>query len=455
MAAIDIGEGAIDRNSTETPTYTALSAGNPANATGTLTSFELWFNTNGSGVKVGTFYGAPYEFYYRDGETIGNVTAGSKQTFSGKNCDVTSGDLLGIYWSGGNIERSTSGTTTYFSNAQVDNFHAGAHDYVGYPNTPLSIYGIGATPSQTLYPSGISQVTALGTPQLILFIQPSSIVQAVAYGTPTVATAALIISPTGIEQVVALGTPAVQPGAVIISPSGIEQLLAYGTPLLNFILYPSGISQPLAYGASQLNLILYPSGISQPIVIGTPALTYPQTLSPQGIAQPIVIGTPSVSIYGFIGPSGIAQLVAIGSPALLKYVWHVILDGQYIAESPDINRAYVIGRDANGNPIYGEAHDSAESSLVGERLDFTQELAIPTTALAGDVASAILAKMRLTGKRGVILIPPNCGQELFDVVQVSDSMANQSAVTFRVVGVRFEYNPKQARYAHKLILGAP
>ena len=81
-----------------------------------------------------------------------------------------------------------------------------------------------------------------------------------------------------------------------------------------------------------------------------------------------------------------------------------------------------------------------------------QELAIPTTAHAGDVASAILAKMRLTGKRGVILIPPNCGQELFDVVQLSDSMANQSAVKFRVVGLRFEYNPKQARYEHRLIL---
>jgi hypothetical protein len=63
--------------------------------------------------------------------------------------------------------------------------------------------------------------------------------------------------------------------------------------------------------------------------------------------------------------------------------------------------------------------------------------------------------MRLRGKGGVILIPPNCGQELFDVVQISDAGANQSAVTFRVVGIRFEYNPKQARYQHKLILGAP
>jgi hypothetical protein len=76
-------------------------------------------------------------------------------------------------------------------------------------------------------------------------------------------------------------------------------------------------------------------------------------------------------------------------------------------------------------------------------------------ARAADVANAILSKMRLTGKRGVILIPPNCGQELFDVVQITDSGANQPAVKFRVVGLRFEYLPKQARYQHRLILGAP
>jgi len=91
---------------------------------------------------------------------------------------------------------------------------------------------------------------------------------------------------------------------------------------------------------------------------------------------------------------------------------------------------------------------------VGERLDFQQELAIPLTAQAADVAAAILSKMRITSKKGLILIPPNCGQELFDVVQISDAGANQSAVSFRVVGIRFEYNPKQAQYSQKLILAA-
>ena len=225
------------------------------------------------------------------------------------------------------------------------------------------------------------------------------------------------------------------------------------------VLSPSSITQPITIGLPTVSLgstgqTIAPSSIVQPIDIGTPSLLYPQTLLPSSIIQAIVYGTPSVGTYGIIVPQSIVQQISIGSPTLLKYVWHVILDGQYLSESPNTNRVYIIGRDQYGNPVWGEAHDTAESGLVGERLDFQQELSIPTTAQAGDVASAVLSKMRLRGKGGVILIPPNCGQELFDVVQISDSGANQSAVTFRVVGIHFEYNPKQARYQHKLILGA-
>jgi len=212
------------------------------------------------------------------------------------------------------------------------------------------------------------------------------------------------------------------------------------------------------WGESLLQTIS-PESTVQPIAYGTPEVSIWGILKPTSIVQQIVVGVPTVEggiPGGFvILPQSIVQPISIGSPTILKYVWHVVLDGQYNIESPAVNRAYVIGRDIYGNPVYGTAVDSTELGLVGERLDFQQDPAIPTEAKAADVANAILAKMRLTGKRGVILIPPNCGQELFDVVQITDAGANQSAVKFRVVGIRFEYNPKQARYHHKLILGAP
>ena len=255
------------------------------------------------------------------------------------------------------------------------------------------------------------------------------------WGSEESASQTIILS--GIAQAIALGSPALLQGATI-QPSGIAQATALGTPTVIKLLQ-----------------IIAPSGIDQPTSLGTPALKYAQTIYPSSIEVIIAIGEPSVCMYGIIKPSGIAQVVAIGTPTLLKYVWHVILDGQYATETPRTNRACVIGRDQYGNPVYGTAVDSIELGLVGERLDFQQELAIPTDALAEDMAEAILAKMRLSGKMGVILIPPNCGQELFDVVQITDSQGNQSAVKFRVVGIRFEYNPRQARYQHRLILGAP
>ncbi|MCJ7664203.1 MAG: hypothetical protein MUO24_08155 [Desulfobacterales bacterium] len=203
---------------------------------------------------------------------------------------------------------------------------------------------------------------------------------------------------------------------------------------------------------------LYPDSIVQPVAVGSPIVYFVGTVYPASIVQQIAYGVPTILggiPSGIIWPPSIVQQISIGSPTILKYVWHVVLDGNYITATPPTNRAYVIGRDVYGNPVYGTAVDATELGLVGERLDFQQELAIPTATQAEATANAILSKMRLTGKRGVILIPPNCGQELFDVVQLSDKGANQEAIKFRVVGIRFEYNPKQARYQHKRTLGAP
>ncbi len=142
----------------------------------------------------------------------------------------------------------------------------------------------------------------------------------------------------------------------------------------------------------------------------------------------------------------------IKSPELTVIFAHPILDGTYLSHTPDINRAHVIGRDIYGNPVFGTATNSDEIALVGERLDFQQELSIPTETLAGSVAQAIIDKARLNTKGGSILVPPNCGQELWDVVGINDSTANQDNMKYRVAGIRLDYNPKQATYLHTFAL---
>ena len=145
MAAIDIGPGATDRASSTSSTNTYLAVGNPANADGKLTSFEIWAKSNLSGVKMGTFYGSGTSWTRRDYESIGNVTAGSKQTFTGKDCDVSVNDLLGLFFSGGSIEYTLGplGEGLYYK--YLDQFGAGTQTYALTADESFSIYATGAT----------------------------------------------------------------------------------------------------------------------------------------------------------------------------------------------------------------------------------------------------------------------------------------------------------------------
>jgi hypothetical protein len=146
MAVIDIGPGATDRASWTSLVNTRITLGNPANYTGILDTFEIYaFTTyNLGGTKIGTFSGGPTDFVNRDYESIGTVTAGSKQTFTGKNCDVTSGDYLGIYASSGRVEESSSGEDGYVY-ALGDAFDGESHSTTLASGRAASIYATGTT----------------------------------------------------------------------------------------------------------------------------------------------------------------------------------------------------------------------------------------------------------------------------------------------------------------------
>lgn len=146
MAAIDVGSGAIDRGFSLGAGATFVDTGNTANNTGTLTSFEIWASLDMTETnKMGTFsVDGSSQFTHRDYETLGNVAAGSKQTFSGLNCDVVTGDAIGMYWSVGNLVRdNTGGVAIYYK--EGDQFGAGQQIYTEYLGYALSLYATGAT----------------------------------------------------------------------------------------------------------------------------------------------------------------------------------------------------------------------------------------------------------------------------------------------------------------------
>ncbi|KKL44896.1 hypothetical protein LCGC14_2361090 [marine sediment metagenome] len=114
MGAIDIGLEAIDRSAVfNIAQYTVVGKDNPANDTGTITDVDIWLSVGATNdVWFGTFSeGAANVLTCRDSESVGNVAAGSKQSFSGLDIDVVTGDYLGTYakTSSAGIERAASG----------------------------------------------------------------------------------------------------------------------------------------------------------------------------------------------------------------------------------------------------------------------------------------------------------------------------------------------------------
>jgi len=177
MTAIDVGGAATDRASAWGAAFTTvIDLNNPANAAGTITTIEIWAQSELSGCKAGTFFGSGTVYSNRDYETLGTVAAGSKQTFSGLALQVYTGDFIGAYCSAGNIEADTSGSGAYFLSA-TDAMGGGKLTYIYNPGATLSVYGIGDTGS-TIYmgsPVVNRALGQIGTYTLIDYSTPANL----------------------------------------------------------------------------------------------------------------------------------------------------------------------------------------------------------------------------------------------------------------------------------------
>jgi hypothetical protein len=133
---------------------------------------------------------------------------------------------------------------------------------------------------------------------------------------------------------------------------------------------------------------------------------------------------------------------------------HPLLAASYRQRSCGVNRACVIGKDTGDYNVFGEDDNAAEIAHVGERLQFILQTDLLTAALAEDVAQAALARQRIDAASGSLLLPPNCGQELWDVVRINDTPCGQSDADYRITALRLVYDARAGDYYHRLTLGA-
>jgi len=124
------------------------------------------------------------------------------------------------------------------------------------------------------------------------------------------------------------------------------------------------------------------------------------------------------------------------------------------ARTLDTNFVVVYGEAVDGSLVSGQAYDSDEVQKVGYRLDIVTEPAISTAALCQSVAEAVVQKMRLNKASGALTALPNCGLELFDVIEITDRWSNLSQSRFRVTGIGFSYRSEGGAIKQALELGA-
>lgn len=141
--AIDVGPGATNRATNKAALSTMLTLTNPTNETGCITSVELWFESNATGVIVGTFYGSGLQWTPRAAVAVGSVTSGAKRTIV-VSLPTRPGDILGVYYATGTIDAATSNGGGVLVLAG-DQTASGEQTYVLSDGHEVSIYATGAS----------------------------------------------------------------------------------------------------------------------------------------------------------------------------------------------------------------------------------------------------------------------------------------------------------------------
>ncbi|MFC1992666.1 hypothetical protein ACFLV3_02495 [Chloroflexota bacterium] len=134
---------------------------------------------------------------------------------------------------------------------------------------------------------------------------------------------------------------------------------------------------------------------------------------------------------------------------------HPILAGNYRKGAWEINRVQVEGYDPVGAaPIIVDSFDWDEVDNLHDRLRQLEDRNIDTVTKAQQRGEAYLREAEIESASGEIMIPANCGQQIYDVIDITDNRAGLNAEKKRVLGLTLVYNPRRGEYEHRLSLGA-
>jgi hypothetical protein len=127
---------------------------------------------------------------------------------------------------------------------------------------------------------------------------------------------------------------------------------------------------------------------------------------------------------------------------------HSIRRGRYGVASQAVNRVQ-----AYGDGLLVETYDWDSIADLYDRLQQVHDLNLDTIAKGQERGAAVLRREDMASGVGEIVVLTNCGQELYDVIDVTDATAGLSAARERVLGLNLRYLPKRGVYEQRLLLG--
>ncbi|MFH0914567.1 MAG: hypothetical protein V1849_04695 [Chloroflexota bacterium] len=128
---------------------------------------------------------------------------------------------------------------------------------------------------------------------------------------------------------------------------------------------------------------------------------------------------------------------------------HVITEGRYRKDSWGVNRAQVYG-----DSIMVEKLDWAQIEKLEDRIRQVHDKNIDTVTKAEQRAETELREAELLSQKGEIAVPLNCGQELYDVIEITDPRTGQGTQQRRCLALSHSFVPQKAKYQLEIALGA-
>jgi len=133
---------------------------------------------------------------------------------------------------------------------------------------------------------------------------------------------------------------------------------------------------------------------------------------------------------------------------------HLIIEGRYRVSAWETNRIQVEGLAADDSLILTDIFSWDELNKLYDRFRQLYTTNLNTLAKAQAQGQAYLREAEIESVSGFIRVPVNCGQQLYDVIDITDSRAGLTAQKKRVLELILVYQPSRGLYEHRLSLGA-